>query len=236
MFRPYDNTELTPHLAVPAPTPTPTPSPDDDSDGELFIEEPRDHRRVSASRSPGSIAAQAASISSKSASAYTVNAPSVYRAPALAPPAAAAPPPPSSSTQAAAEALAGAITVASGDGGGDEKPYGSSSGGTAGAGAAAYGEATAAGSDAGGDGGGGGLTPGPPGSTAEHESMSSQRAIAPDSSAEVFLSGPGGAKGGLAGGLRLGGERMSIPRDGSTLEVRGRHARSGPGLGLCFGR
>lgn len=162
------------------------------------------------------MAAHAAS--SKAASAYSVNAPSVYRAPTLAPPAAAAPPAPSSNTQAATEALAGAIAVASGDG--DDKPYGSSGGGATEEAAAATAAAR---------GGGGGVDAGeasePQGAAVgvggEHESMSSQRAIAPDSSAEVFSSGTGGKGGlGLAGGLRLGGDRMSIPRDGSTLEVR----------------
>eukprot|EP00752_Nemacystus_decipiens_P009662 g8631.t1 len=191
---------------------------DDDSDGELFIEDSRDHRRgsASASRSPGT----------KAASAYTVNAPSVYRAPTLGPPAAAAPVPPStSSTHVAAEALAGAIAVASGDG--DERPYGSSGG------AAAADEATTAAAGAAWEAGdSGSLQAAAPAAGDEHdanmnmhESMSSQRAIAPDSSAEVFSSGTG-VKGGLAGGLRLGGERMSIPRDGSTLESARPHGQS----------
>lgn len=191
-------TTCTPHPA------TPTPTPDDDSDGELFVEDSRDHRRVSASasRSPGSIAAQASS--AKAASAYTVNAPSVYRAPTLEPPASAAPAPPalSSNPQAAAEALAGAIAVADGDDRFDEEEtYGRS------AGEAAGGRGSSA------------PLPGPRGGGAEHESMSSQRVIPADSSAEAFSSGAG-FKGGLAGGLRLGGDRYSIPRDGSTLEVR----------------
>lgn len=183
--------------------------PDDDSDGELFIED--SHRRGAASRSPGSMAVQ----SSKASSGYTVNTPSVYSAPALAPPAAAAPPPPSSSSnaEAAGEALAGAIAVASGEE--DVKPYGSTDGG-----AAASREVSAAAVETGNS---GSLTAPTGGGGAEHESMSSERVIAPDSSAEVFASGTGvkGGTGlGLAGGLRLGGERMSIPRDGSTLEVR----------------
>eukprot|EP00903_Cladosiphon_okamuranus_P012923 g12066.t1 len=185
---------------------------DDDSDGELFIED--SHRR--GSRSPGTTAQ-----SSKAASAYTVNAPSVYRAPTLAPPAAAAPVPPSSSSnpEAAAEALAGAIAAASGEA--DDNPYGSADGGAAAstevpaAAAATTAEARM----------GGSMSAPAAGGAAERESMSSERAIAPDSSAEVFASGTG-VKGGLAGGLRLGGERMSIPRDGSTLESARPHGQS----------
>lgn len=158
---------------------------DDDSDGELFVEDSRDNRGSGTSRSPGSVAAQAAS--SKSASAYTVNAPSVYRAPSLAPPAVAVPAAPASSDAPA---------------GGPEDQEGYS--------AAAAGRGEDVGSS------------GVPVAAAvsAKENMSSHQAIAGGSSAEILSSGSG-LRGGLAGGLRLGGEQrvMSIPRDGSMLEV-----------------
>ncbi|CAM9831355.1 unnamed protein product, partial [Ectocarpus sp. 13 AM-2016] len=164
---------------------------DDDSDGELFVEDSRDNRGSGAARSPGSVAAQAAS--SKSASAYTVNAPSVYRAPSLAPPAAAAPAAPASSDAPA---------------GGPEDQEGYS------AAAAGRGE----------DDGSSGV---PVAVVSAKENMSSHRAIAGDSSAEIWSSGSG-LRGGLAGGLRLGGEQrvMSIPRDGSMLESARPHGQS----------
>ncbi|CBN73904.1 expressed unknown protein [Ectocarpus siliculosus] len=165
---------------------------DDDSDGELFVEDSRDNRGSGASRSPGSVAAQAAS--SKSASAYTVNAPSVYRAPSLAPPAAAAPAAPASSDAPA---------------GGPEDQEGYS------AAAAGRGE----------DDGSSGVPVAVAASAKEN--MSSHQAIAGDSSAEILSSGSG-LRGGLAGGLRLGGEQrvMSIPRDGSMLESARPHGQS----------
>ncbi|CAB1110914.1 unnamed protein product [Ectocarpus sp. CCAP 1310/34] len=166
---------------------------DDDSDGELFVEDSRDNdkRASGAARSPVSFAAQAAS--SKSASAYTVNAPSVYRAPSLAPPAAAAP---------AAPASSDAPT------GGPEDQDGYS--------AAAAGR-----------GGSDGSSGVPVAAVSAKENMSSHRAIAGDSSAEIWSSGSG-LRGGLAGGLRLGGEQRvtSIPRDGSMLESARPHGQS----------
>ncbi|CAM9111817.1 unnamed protein product [Ectocarpus sp. 4 AP-2014] len=164
---------------------------DDDSDGELFVEDSRDNRGSGASRSPVSVAAQAAS--SKSASAYTVNAPSVYRAPSLAPPAAAAP---------AAPALSDAPT----GGPHDQEEYSAM--------AAGRGE----------DDGSSGV---PVAAVSAKENMSSHQAIAGDSSAEILSSGSG-LRGGLAGGLRLGGEHrvMSIPRDGSMLESARPHGQS----------
>ncbi|CAM9438380.1 unnamed protein product [Ectocarpus sp. 8 AP-2014] len=164
---------------------------DDDSDGELFVEDSRDNRGSGASRSPGSVAAQAAS--SKSSSAYTVNAPSVYRAPSLAPPAAAAPAAPASS-----DAPAGGLE--------DREGY----------------SAVAAGRRE--DEGSSGV---PVAAVSAKENMSSHQAIAGDSSAEILSSGSG-LRGGLAGGLRLGGEQrvMSIPRDGSMLESARPHGQS----------
>ncbi|CAM9699318.1 unnamed protein product [Ectocarpus fasciculatus] len=169
---------------------------DDDSDGELFVEDSRDNRGSGASRSPGSIAAQASS-SSKSASAYTINAPSVYRAPSLAPPASAAPAAPDSNDAPARVPE-------------DEEGYSAA--------------AAAAGGDEG-DGSSGVPVAAP--ATAK-ENMSSHQAIAGSSSAELMSSGSG-LRGGLAGGLRLGGGEqrvMSIPRDGSMLESARPHGQS----------
>lgn len=164
---------------------------DGDSDGELFVDDSRDRR---GSRSPGSVAASA-----KAASAYTVNAPSVYRAPAaLASPAAAAPAPPRVSSKDAADALAGAIAVASMEDEGEAE-------------AAKAGEAEAGGAEH-----SAAADPAPAVGGAEYENMSSHQAIAGDSSTEALSSGAW-----AKGNLRLGGERVtSIPRDGSTLDVR----------------
>lgn len=179
-----------------------TPTTDDDSDGELFIEDSRDRGGSSAGN------------------AYTVNAPSVYRAPSLPSPLASAPGVPNTDSGEAAKA-------GEQDEGGGYGLYGESGDGVAGgvgggtAGAGAGDTSRQAGAPA-----GGGM----------HESMSSHRAVAGDSSVEMFPSGAGGV---AKGGLRLGpdGRVASIPRDGSTLDVScccfGRQLGDGVGGGLC---